>query len=151
MNLFSLLRPVAVLLLAVGILTLSDRASAAERAYHSRSTALLNLETGDFVAAGNGTHLGSYLESGNVSITGLDPTALHVEGSATLRGAHGDELCVDITGTMDFFAGTIIGTITFDGATTGGRFEDATGSASLVAQVQPDGTIAVVVVGMIDY
>ena len=150
MNLFSLLRPVAVLLVAVGILTLPDRASAEERPYHSCSTALLNLATGDFVAAGKATHLGKYTEIGSISISGDDPTALHVEGSATLTAANDDELRVVITGEMNFLTGTITGTITFDGATTG-RFEDATGSASLVAQLQPDGPLAVVVVGPIDY
>ena len=150
MNLFSFLRPVVVLLVAAGILTLSDRASAAERPYHSRSTAMLDLATGNFVAAGNATHLGSYTESGNISISGDDPTALDVVGSATLTAANGDELCVVITGEMNFLTGTITGTLTFDGATEG-RFEDATGSASLVAQFQPDGTISVDVVGTIDY
>ena len=150
MNLFRFLRPVAVLLVAAGILTLSDRASAEERTYRSRSTALLDLATGDFVAAGKATHLGNYTETGNVAIWGDDPTALHVEGSATLIAANDDELCVVITGEMNFLTGTITGTLTFDGATEG-RFEDATGSASLVAQVQPDGTISVDVVGTIDY
>jgi hypothetical protein len=150
MNRFHLLRPVAVLLVAAGILTLPARASAEERAYRSRSTALLNLATGDFVAAGNATHLGKYTEIGSVSISGDDPTALHVEGSATLTAANGDELCVDFTGQLNFLTGTITATITFDGAATG-RFKDATGSASLVAQFQPDGTIAVVVEGTIDY
>ena len=55
-----------------------------------------------------------------------------------------------ITGEFNPFSGTIIGTITFEGATTG-RFKDATGSASLEAQIQPDGTISVVVDGTIDY
>jgi len=150
MNLFHLLRPVAVLLAVVGSVVFSARASGEERAYHSRSTAVLNLETGNFLAAGNGTHLGNYTEVGNVSISGNDPEALHVEGSATLTAANGDELCLDFTGQLNFLTGTITATITFDGATTG-RFKDATGSASLVAQFQPDGTIAVVVVGTIDY
>jgi len=150
MNVFHLLRPVVVLLFAVGSVNFAARATGEERAYLSRSTAVLNLATGDFVAAGNGTHLGNYTELGNVSITGNDPTALHVEGLATLTAANGDELCVAITGEMNFFAGTITGTITFEGASSG-RFEDATGSASLVAQLQPDGTISVVVVGTIDY
>jgi len=150
MNRFSLLRSVVVLLVAAGTLTLPARASAEERAYQSRSTALLNPATGDFVAAGNGTHLGKYTETGNVSISGMDPTALHVEGSATLIAANGDELNVDITGTLNFLTGTITATITFDGAAAG-RFQDATGSASLVAQLQEDGTFAVVVDGTIDY
>ena len=150
MNRFNSLYPVVVLLVATGILTLPDRASAEERAYQSRSTALLNLATGDFVAAGNATHLGKYTEIGSISISGDDPTALHVEGSAILTAANGDELCVDFTGTLNFLTGAITATITFDGATTG-RFQDATGSASLVAQFQTDGTIAVVVEGTIDY
>ena len=150
MNRFSLLCRVGVLLVAVGILALPDRASAEERAYKSRSTAVLNLATGEFVAAGNATHLGKYTEIGNISISGDDPTALLVEGSATLTAANDDELCVDFTGQMNFVTGTITATITFDGATDG-HFKDATGSASLVAQVQPDGTISVVVVGTIDY
>jgi hypothetical protein len=151
MNLFHLLRPVVVLLVAAGSVIYSGRASGEERAYHSRSTAVLNLETGDFVAAGNGTHLGAYTELGNVSISGEDPTALDVVGSATLIAANDDELCVAIVGKMNVLTGTITGTITFEGAPTG-RFEDATGSASLAAQLNPDdGTIAVVVVGTIDY
>ena len=150
MNLFHLLRPFVVVLVAVGSLMFAAGASGEDRTYHSRSTAVLNLETGNFVAAGNGTHLGSYTEIGNISITGEDPTALDVVGSATLTDKHGNELCVSITGLMNFFTGTIIGTLTFEGAPSG-RFKDATGSASLVAQVQPDGTIAVIVEGTIDY
>lgn len=146
LNLFSFLRPVAVLLVVVGIQTLPDRASAEERAYQSRSTAVLDFATGNFVAAGNATHLGSYIESGNVSIS---PTG-QVEGSATLTAANGDELWVDFTGELNASTGTITATITFDGATTG-RFKDATGTASLVAQFQLDGTITVVVEGTIDY
>ena len=150
MNLFHLLRPVVVLLVAVGSVIFSARASGEERAYHSRSTAVLNLATGEFAAAGNGTHLGNYTELGNVLISGDDLTALHVKGAATLTAASGDELSVSITGQMNFLTGTITGTITFEGASTG-RFENATGSATLVAQLQPDGTIAVIVVGTIDY
>jgi hypothetical protein len=150
MNLFHLLRPVFVLLVTAISVIFSARASGEERDYRSHSTAVLNLATGDFVAAGNGTHLGNYTELGNIKITGEDPTALDVEGSATLTGTRGDVLCVAITGEMNFFTGTITGTITFEGAPAG-RFEDATGSASVVAQVQPDGTIAVVVEGTIDY
>jgi hypothetical protein len=150
MNLFQLLRTVVVLLVAVGSAIFTSGASGEERAYRSRSTAVLDLATGDFVAVGNGTHLGKYTELGNVLITGANPEALDVNGSATLTAADGDELCVSITGTMNFFTGTITGTITFEGAPAG-RFEDATGSALLVAQLQEDGTITVVVAGSIDY
>ena len=153
MNLFHLLRPVVVLLAVVGSVVFSARASGEERDYRTHSTAVLNLETGDFVAAGNGTHLGKYTESGNVSIVdGAFPVFL-VAGSATLTDKSGDELCVEITGVLDFSTRTIIGTITFVGAPAG-RFADATGSASVVAPFETDGvtaTIAVVVVGTIDY
>ena len=146
MNLFHSFRPVVVLLLAVGSVIFSTSASAEERAYQSRSTAVLDFATGNFVAAGNATHLGKYIESGNVSIS---PTG-QVEGSATLTAANGDELFLEFTGTLNFLTGTITATITFDGATTG-RFPDATGSGRLVAQAQPDGTFTVIVEGTIDY
>ena len=153
MNLFHLLRPVVVLLVAVGSVIFSARASGEERDYRSHSTAVLDFATGDFVAAGNGTHLGKYTESGNVSIVGGDFPAFLVAGSATLTDKSGDQLCVLITGELNFITGTITGTITFVGAPTG-RFEDATGSASVVAPFETDGvtaTIAVVVEGTIDY
>jgi hypothetical protein len=153
MNLFHLLRPVVVLLVAVGSVIFSARASGEERDYRSHSTAVLDLATGDFVAAGNGTHLGKYTESGNVSIVGGGFPVFLVAGSATLTDKSGDELCVEITGVLDFSTGTITGTITFVGAPTG-RFVDASGSASVVAPFETDGvtaTIAVVVEGTIDY
>jgi len=150
MNLFHSFRPLVVLLLAVGSVIFSASASAEERAYQSRSTALLNFETLEFVATGNATHLGKYTEVGSLLISGDDPTALDVEGSATLTAANDDELRVNFTGTLNFLTGTIVATITFDGAAAD-RFQDATGSGSLVAQFQADGTIAVVVDGTIDY
>jgi hypothetical protein len=155
MNLFHLLRPVAVLLVAVASVIFSTRVSGEERDYRTHSTAVLNLGTGDFVAAGNGTHLGKYTESGNVSIVGGAFPVFLVAGSATLTDKSGDELCVDIIGVLDFSTMTITGTIYFDGATTG-RFENATGSASVVAPFQLNeagtiATIAVIVEGTIDY
>src|SRR5262245_47937773 len=154
MNLFNLLRPVVVLLVAVGSVIFSARASGVERAYHSHSTAVLNLGTGNFEAAGNGTHLGKYTESGNVSIVGGAFPVFLVAGSATLTAKSGDELCVEIEGVLDFSTGTITGTITFLRLLSTGRFEGATGSASVVAPFETDGvtaTIAVVVEGTIDY
>jgi hypothetical protein len=153
MNFFRLLRPVAFLLAVVGSVVFSSRASGEERDYRTHSTALLNLATGDFVAAGNGTHLGKYTESGHVSIVGGGFPVFLVAGSATLTDKSGDELCVEITGVLDFSTGTITGTITFVGAPAG-RFENATGSASMVAPFEIDGgtaTISVVVEGTIDY
>ena len=149
MNLFSLLRPVAVLLVAAGIVTLSSRASAEDRPFFVRGTAQFVSPTGDFIGAGNATHMGLYTEIGSAVISGDDPAALQVNGWAILTAANGDELWVVITGQLNFFTGTITATDTYVGGT--GRFEDATGSASLVAQAQPDGTFSIVVVGTIDY
>jgi hypothetical protein len=153
MNFFHLLRPVVVLLVAVASVTFSARASGEERDYRSHSTAVLDLATGNFVATGNGTHLGKYTESGNVSPVGGDFPVVLVAGSATLTDKNGDELCVEITGELNFLTGTITGTVTFVGAPTG-PFENATGSASVVAPFEIDegiATIAVVVEGTIDY
>ena len=153
MNLFYLLRPVVILLAIVGSVTFSARASGEERDYRTHSKAVLVLATGDFVAAGNGTHLGKYTETGNVSIVGGAFPVFLVAGSATLTDKSGDELDVEIIGVLNFSTGTITGTITFAGAPSG-RFEDATGSASVVAPFETDGvtaTISVVVEGTIDY
>jgi hypothetical protein len=147
MNLFHLLRPVVVLLVAAGLVTFSSRASAEERDYHLHGTALLD-EFGNVVGAGNATHLGNYTEVGYASITGDNPFALHVEGCVILTGAHGDELWETISGQLNWFTGEITATVTYIGGT--GRFEGASGSAILLAQIGPDG-ISVVVDGTIDY
>ena len=149
MNRFSFLRPVLVLLVAVGILTLPDRASAKERAHHSRGTAVLDFSTGNFVGAGNATHLGHYTEVGHVVISGDNPAALHLEGWAIYTAANGDTLCATFTGHLNFFTGAITATLTYEGGC--GRFDDASGSATLVGQFQADGTLAVTVEGTIDY
>ena len=74
MTRFVSLRPAGVLLVAVGILTLSARASAEERPHSSRGTAQFVSPT-DFVGAGNATHLGRYDEVGSVQFSPTaDPT-----------------------------------------------------------------------------
>jgi hypothetical protein len=149
MNLFHLLRPVAVLLVAAGIVTFPSRASAEDRPFFLRGTAQFVSQAGDFIGAGNATHMGLYTEIGSAVISGDNPFALQVSGYAILTAANGDELWVEINGQFNAMTGTITATDTYWGGT--GRFEDATGSASLVAQAQPDGTFAVVVAGNIDY
>jgi len=147
MHLFSLLRPVAVLLVAAGIVTLTTSASAKERQHFSRGTALLD-QTGNFVGSGYATHLGRYTEIGHVSISGENPYALDLDGWATYIAANGDEVYANVTGQLNFFTGAIIATVTYDGGS--GRFDGASGSAGLLGQLGPDG-ISVVVVGTIDY
>ena len=55
MNVFQFLRTSVVLLVAVAGVSFTSGTSGAERAYRTRNTAMLDLGTGDFVAAGNGT------------------------------------------------------------------------------------------------
>ena len=145
MTRFVSLRPVGVLLVAVAVLVLPDRASAEERPHSSRGTAQFVSPTGDFVGAGTATHLGLYEEVGNATIS--DTGA--IDGWATYTAANGDQLYATITGQLNGATGEITATITYVGGT--GRFVDADGSARLAGQILPDGTISVAVEGTIDY
>jgi hypothetical protein len=150
-NRFHLLRPAVILMVALSILTLTTRATAEDRPLVARSTAVLNLATGNFVAAGIGTHLGNYTEVGHVDISGDNPTALHVEGWAILTAANGDKLYASFTGQLNFLTGSITANLTYGGGASSGRFLNASGSSSLTAQFQPDGTLSVSVIGTLSY
>ena len=142
---FVSLHPAAILLVAVAVLVPPDRASAEERPHSSRGTAQFVSPTGDFVGAGSATHLGLYEEVGNATISATGA----IDGWATYKAANGDELYATIAGQLNGRTGAITATVTYVGGT--GRFEDATGSATLLGQILPDGTIAVAVEGTIDY
>ena len=120
MNLFHLLRLVVVLLVAAGIVTFPSRASAGDRPFFVRGTAQFVSPTGDFIGAGNATHLGRYTEIGSAVISGDNPFALQVSGCAILTAANGDELWVEINGQFNAVTGTITATDTYWGGT--GRF-----------------------------
>jgi hypothetical protein len=142
-------RPLVVLLVTAGILTLSARAAAEERPYSLRGTAHFVSPT-DFVGAGTATHLGRYAEAGSASFSPTaDPTVLRIDASTTLTAADGDQLHETITGHLNVVTGAITATVTYVGGT--GRFDGAGGSATLSGQMLPDGTIAVSVEGTIDY
>lgn len=138
-------RPAGVLLVAVAVLVVPGRASAEERPHLSGGTARFVSPTGDFVGAGSATHLGLYEEVGNATIS---PTGA-ITGWAIYTAANGDQLYATFTGQLNGRTGAITATIIYVGGT--GRFADATGSASLAGQIQPDGTLAVAVEGTIDY
>ena len=149
MNRFNSLRPVIVMLVAAGNLALPSGASAVERAHFSRGTAQFTSLTA-FDGAGNASHLGRYTEEGNVQFSGTaDPYVLQIDGSVTYTSDKGDELDATVTGLLNTQTGAITATLTYDGGT--GRFEFATGSATLTGQMQFDGTISVTVKGRIDY
>jgi hypothetical protein len=146
MNRFVSLGFASVLLVAIAALSLPARASAEERPHSLRGTAQFVSPAGDFVGEGYATHLGYYAEVGNASIspTGVVTAWAHF----TSGNGHSDELFELITGQI-YPDGSIIATITYVGGT--GRFEDASGSATLLGQLLPGGRIEVAVEGTIDY
>jgi hypothetical protein len=148
MTRFSSLHPVVAVLVAASVLTVTTRASAAERPHVSRGTAQFT-PTG-FVGTGYATHLGQYTEVGAITFgdpTG--PTTVAITAWSTYTAASGDELHARFSGELNVVTGAITATVTYVGGT--GRFDGASGSAALSGQLLPDGTIAVSVVGTIDY
>jgi hypothetical protein len=149
MNRFFSRRPLALVLAAVGLLAFVSPAQAASRPHHSRGNAQF-VNANDFVGAGTATHLGPYDEVGSVQLLPTpDPTVFLVDASATYTAANGDQLHAVITGTLDGDTGAITATVTYVGGT--GRFSSASGTATLSAQLFPDGSIDVDVEGTIDY
>jgi hypothetical protein len=149
MNRFCSLRPVVVMLVATGMLTVTTRASADERPHYSQGTAGFVSPT-DFVGTGQATHLGRYTEVGSASFSPTDdPTVLQIDAWSIYTAANGDELYAVFTGRLNGVTGAITATVTYVGGT--GRFDDASGSATLLGQILPDGTISVAIKGTIDY
>ena len=141
-------RPFTLVLAAAAILTLATPAHAAERRHVSRGTAQFT-PTG-FVGAGIATHLGLYDEVGHAEFSPTpDPTVFQVDASATYTAANGDQLYATISGHLNGVTGVITATVTYTGGT--GRFAHASGTATLAAQLLPDGSIEVAVQGTIDY
>src|SRR4051812_1318109 len=141
--------PFAVVLAAVCILDIANPAQAVERPYVSHGTAQLD-NMNNFVGAGTATHLGLYHEVGSAEFSPTaDPTVFHVDASATYTAANGDQLYAVFTGQLNGLTGTITATVTYVGGT--GRFTNASGTATLSAQVLPGGLIDVAVKGTIHY
>jgi len=127
----------------------SEYPTPAARPHNSRGSAQF-VNANDFVGEGNATHLGRYDEVGRVQLSPTpDPTVFLVDAWATYTAADGDELHAVMTGTLDGDTGAITATVTYVGGT--GRFASATGTATLAAQLFPDGSIEVTVEGTIDY
>jgi hypothetical protein len=133
----------------VSLSAFSERAAAAVRPHSSDGTAQFASPT-DFVGMGHATHLGRYSESGSVLFSPTsDPAVLHVDGSIVYTASNGDELHAIVTGELNGLTGVITATLRYVGGT--GRFEDATGAASLAGLAGPTGAISVSVRGTIDY
>lgn len=143
MNRFFSHCPLAPVLAALSVLALSAPAQAGERPHKSRGTAQF-VSANDFVGAGRATHLGNYTEVGNVSISQTGA----VTGWSIYTAATGDQLHATISGQINA-TGVVTATVTYVGGT--GRFDDASGSATLTGQILPDGTLTVAVNGTVDY
>jgi hypothetical protein len=142
-------RPFALVLAAVSVLAMASPAQAVQRPYASRGKAQF-VSANDFVGSGTATHLGQYDEVGNVQFSPTsDPTVLQLNASATYTAANGDKLYALFSGNLNGVTGAITATVTYVGGT--GRFANATGTATLTAQLLPGGAIEVAVKGNIDY
>ena len=149
MNRFFSRRPFALVLAAVAVLALACPAQAVQRPHVSGGTAQF-VSANDFVGAGTATHLGLYDEAGNVQFSPTaDPTVLQVNASSTYTAANGDQLHAVFSGTLNALTGAITATVTYVGGT--GRFSNASGTATLSAQLLPGGSIKVAIKGTIDY
>ena len=142
-------RPFTLVLAAVTVLAVVSSAQAVERPHVSRGTAQF-VNANDFVGAGTATHLGLYDEVGSAQFSPTaDPTVFQVDAWSIYTAANGDQLYAVFTGHLNGVTGAITATVTYVGGT--GRFTDATGTATLSAQLLPGGSINVAIKGTIDY
>jgi hypothetical protein len=142
-------RLLAIVVVAVSFITLTDKAAAAGvRPY--RAVGLANIVGLSVTGEGQATHLGHYVEAGNItSVLPIGPGVLAITAVVAYTTDEGYELHATAAGTLDLNTGTLAGILTYDGGT--GRFVDATGSSSLVGRLQASGAFAVTVVGQINF
>jgi len=90
----------------------------------------------NFSGTGQGTHLGNFVQSGNLFFTGGPDQngVIPGQGSVTLKAANGDELRFSYAGTLNSANGIGQGNLTFIGGT--GRFENASGAGTFYAEIQ---------------
>jgi len=144
---------VGMLLLVLGTIPVS----AVERPFALHGSGVATLITDESgipigaVATGSGTatHLGQWTVSGNPKYT-LDNGVLRSSGDATITGADGDKLQIQIEGILDPVAGVDQGIFHIVGGT--GRFAAASGDANFVVSLNPlTGGFDLTVVGKINY
>lgn len=117
--------------------------SAVERPFALRGSGVATLivnEQGIPIGAiptgsGTATHLGQWTVSGNVKYTPDENGVLHSSGDATIVASNGDKLQVHIEGILNPVAGMDQGVFHIVGGT--GRFENATGEANFVVEINP--------------
>jgi hypothetical protein len=124
-------------------------ARAESRPYSYQETGQF-VSASDFVAEGQATHLGHFLATGTVLFVPTDdPAVLQFLAFDFYTAADGDELHAVTSGLLNLQTGAGAATVIFVGGT--GRFADATGTVTAVAQLLPDGAFEVAGEGTIDY
>ena len=124
-------------------------ATAGDRPHFSGGTAQFTSAT-DFVGVGSATHLGNYTEAGSIALFPTsDPAVFQVVGTTDYTAANGHVLHAVVNGELNFATGAVNATLTYDGGT--GRFEDASGSATLIGQLLPDGSLTAAVSGTVNF
>ncbi|HJT28358.1 MAG TPA: hypothetical protein VJ784_13185, partial [Pyrinomonadaceae bacterium] len=117
--------------------------SAVERPFALSGTGVATLITDESGApigaiptgSGTATHLGQWTVSGNVKYTRDENGMFHSSGEASLIASNGDRLNFQIEGILDTTAFVDQGVFRFVGGT--GRFENATGEANFVVNINP--------------
>jgi hypothetical protein len=149
-QLFSKIR---ISLMTLGLLCLVVApAAATPRPFHLVEHGTIVVDAnGNLLADGSGTatHLGHFTihRTGTLKPSGDGPNLI-IEGHATLTASNGDLLETDIEGVLDPATGRAVLTYEWEGGT--GRFQNATGSATWLVQVNPDGTYDVVADGILN-
>jgi len=128
-------------------------AAATPRPFHLVEHGTIAVDAnGNLVAdgGGNATQLGRFTihRTGTLKPSS-DGTTLIIEGHATLTAANGDLLETDIEGVLDPATGHAVLTYEWEGGT--GRFHNATGAATWLVQVNPDGTYDVTADGILNF
>ena len=143
----SVTRLLAIVLVGLSMLAVTEQASAVVRRYSAIGDAHFT-GPNDFVGAGNATHLGHYTEVGHVNFT-PSGTVVLLDGWADYTASNGDVLRATFVGELDPATGAITATITYVPGGTG-RFENVSGSSSLEGLLD-GGAISVAVLGRIDF
>jgi hypothetical protein len=126
-------------------------AEAVERPFKlvESGTATFDGEYVSGVNTGYATHLGKVTVYRRARLFDPDGSVFKAHGYATLVAADGDRLFSSLDGTVDLATGLALLTYEWEGGT--GRFEDATGTTTWQAQLNPDLTYSLEAEGVIDY
>ncbi len=145
------LRIICLVAVLSGMLAFSSSASAAWRPYFAHGTAqFTSSPPSAFIGQGQALYLHHYTEAGSVTFTPTaDPVVLHAAGTTSYTASNGDRLDAQISGTLNLATGAVRATLIYVGGT--GRFDDAVGASWLTGQMQPDGSLVVTAIGLINF